>query len=88
MGEYDDFVMKSPEEECAQLGICHEKGPNSDIPPQWMVYFNVFDVEAAAKQTVQLGGELVRGKTDMGSYFISIIKGPAGAMVALVSPKE
>lgn len=88
MGEYDDFVMKSPKDESAQLGICHAKGPNSDIPPQWMVYFNVSDVEAAVKQTVQLGGQLVRGKTDMGSYYMCIIKDPAGAMAALVSTKE
>lgn len=88
MGEYDDFVMKSPEDENAQLGICHAKSPNSDIPPQWMVYFNVSDVEASAKQTIALGGELVREKTDMGSYFMCIIKDPEGAMAALVSPKE
>ena len=34
MGNYDDFEMKSVDGE-ASTGVCHNKGSNSYIPPQW-----------------------------------------------------
>ncbi len=88
MGDYNDYAMKSPDDENVQLGVCHAKGVNADIPPQWLVYFNVADVDLALEQTLENGGQVVREKTDMGNCYMCIIKDPAGAVAALVSPKK
>ncbi len=47
MGDYDDYVLKSPDNEEAQVGVCHATGSNVKMPPQWMVYFNVKDLTAS-----------------------------------------
>lgn len=86
MGDYDDFVLIAPEDSNSQVGVCHARGPNKDIPAQWLPYFNVVDVEQSLKQTLAMGGTIVKEKTDMGSYLMCIVKDPSGAIAALVSP--
>jgi hypothetical protein len=43
MGDYDDFNMNNSEGTVA--GICHARGGNSVIPPQWLMYVRVEDAE-------------------------------------------
>ena len=40
MGDYDDFNMLTPDGD-AVTGICHARGPNADIPAQWLIYITV-----------------------------------------------
>jgi predicted enzyme related to lactoylglutathione lyase len=87
MGGYDDFVMKSPVDSDAQVGICHAKGPNADIPPHWLIYFNVADINDSMDQCLALGGEVIRDRSDMGSYEMCILRDPSGAAFALISKK-
>ncbi len=84
MGDYDDYVMSSPENDENQVGVCHARGVNADLPAQWLIYFNVDDIDQSLKQCVALGGEIIRDKRDMGSYHMAVIKDPAGAVVSLV----
>ena len=86
MGDYDDFVLIAPDDSNSQVGICHARGPNKNISAQWLPYFNVVDVEESLKQALAMGGEVVKEKTDMGSYLMCIVKDPSGAVSALVSP--
>lgn len=87
MGEYNDYVMKSPDEPNSQVGVCHARGSNSNIPPQWLVYFNVSDVDEAAQKCIASGGRVIKEKCDMGDFYMCIIKDPAGAIAALVAKK-
>ena len=48
MGGYADFQMLAPGSGEGVAGVCHARGPNADLPPQWLVYFVVADVDAAA----------------------------------------
>jgi uncharacterized protein len=41
MGEYEDYNMNSPIDGETIAGICHSKSVNKDLPPVWMVYFCV-----------------------------------------------
>src|SRR5436190_17052899 len=41
MGGYEDFHMISPATGSSVAGICHARGENANIPPQWLVYINV-----------------------------------------------
>ena len=38
MGDYNDFCMLSPEDNQVRTGICHARGVNVGIPPQWIIY--------------------------------------------------
>ncbi len=80
MGDYDDYNMVSPATEKPAVGICHARGDNAKIPPQWMVYVPVKDLEASIKTAEKSGGSVVArlGKT------MCIIKDPAGAVMGLM----
>ena len=80
MGDYDDYNMLAPSTEKPAAGICHARGGNAKIPPQWMVYVPVKDLEASIKTTDKSGGSVVArlGKT------MCIIRDPAGAVMGLI----
>jgi predicted enzyme related to lactoylglutathione lyase len=81
--EFDgDFNMLLPSGEVV-AGICHARGANADIPPQWLIYIVVPDVAAAARKCVELGGKLVNGPRKMGGGDFALIQDPAGAVCAL-----
>lgn len=90
MGDYDDFNVNLPNSdesgrgECI-AGICHARGGNANIPPQWLMYVRVKSVQESAEQTVLLGGKVIDGPKAMGKEQICIIEDPAGAVLALVS---
>ena len=59
MGDYDDFTMTTPESGEPVAGVCHAAGPNTKIPPQWMIYITVENVEQSAEIVKQLGGKIL-----------------------------
>lgn len=83
VGEYDDFSMLIPGTDDVVAGVCHARGPNVGLPPQWLIYIIVADVEAAAARAVERGGEVVSGPRAMGGGSICVIRDPAGAVCAL-----
>ncbi len=83
MGEYDDFTMISPPSGKAVAGVCHAKGGNAELPPVWLPYFLVADIEDSVAQVLALGGQLVGQIKQMGSDKYAVITDPAGASCAL-----
>ncbi|HKB86915.1 MAG TPA: VOC family protein [Ignavibacteriaceae bacterium] len=89
MGDYNDFSMNSPDTGRTIAGICHSKGVNADLPPQWLIYFAVKDVDASVELCRRNGGKVIASPRDMGKYGrYCVIQDPAGAVAALFSPKE
>lgn len=86
MGDYNDFSMNAPEDGEAAAGICHARGANADLPPQWLIYVIVDDVERSAAKCRELGGSVLAGPRDMGQARICVIRDPAGAVCALYQP--
>ncbi len=87
LGDYSDWVIKDETGEPVG-GICHAKGPNADLPAQWLIYITVEDLDESIKQCEALGGEVVAPKRDMGGYgMMCVIKDPAGAVSALIQPQ-
>ena len=84
MGEYDDYEMTLPGGGPTVTGICHARGSNATIPPQWMIYITVKSVEESAKQCVALGGEVLDGPRLMGKSPFCVIRDPAGAVAGLI----
>ncbi len=81
MGKYEDFVMINGEDEEAAAGICHNKGGNADIPPQWLMYVNVANIDDSIEACIKNGGKVIGAKRKMGedgrNYVL--IQDPAGA---------
>ena len=81
MGGYSDYVMKATEGDSA-VGVCHARGSNADIPPVWMMYIVVADIETSAKAVTENGGKILKGPTG-GQHNFCVIQDPAGAICAL-----
>ena len=86
MGEYDDYLMNMPDSGETAAGVCHTRGPNAKIPPQWLVYFAVANVDESIRSCQAMGGEVVDGPRKMGDQFFCVVRDPAGAVCALIGP--
>jgi len=57
--------------------------PMAGIPPHWLVYFGVADIDAALAAVTALGGSVQAGPIDIGMAKIGVVADPQGAMFAL-----
>lgn len=83
MGGYQDYCML-PEEGGPVAGVCHARGTNAGIPPQWLMYITVASLDESLASCLQLGGQVVRGARGLGGQGrFAIVRDPAGAVCAL-----
>ena len=78
MGGYSDYTLGG------LAGVCHAQGGNAGLPPQWLIYVTVENLEHSIEQVNALGGEVIDGPKAMGQARFAVIKDPAGAFMALV----
>lgn len=80
MGDYDDYNMTPPGGDKPAAGICHARGENAKLPPQWIPYISVPDLAASVAACGRLGGAVIArvGAT------CCVIRDPAGAVLALL----
>ena len=86
MAGYDDYTMHPSGGGDPVAGICHARGPNAHLPPQWLVYVAVGDLDHAVRECRRLGGKVLDGPRSMGERRFCLIQDPAGACLALVGP--
>ena len=87
MGGYDDFSMLSQSGE-AVAGVCHARGANASLPPVWMIYIVVENLDLALQECLKLGGKVVTPVRTAGGSRYAVIQDPADAFVALWEPAE
>ncbi|MFI0355842.1 VOC family protein [Actinomadura sp. 9N407] len=85
--DHDDYFMTG-HDGVPVAGVCARAGENADLPPQWMPYIAVDDLEAAVKKTLDLGGSVVAGPKGEGPGAYCVIKDPAGATLAVMQNPE
>jgi predicted enzyme related to lactoylglutathione lyase len=84
MGDYNDYCMMSPDDNVVRSGICHARGGNQGVPPSWIIYINVTDLDTCMDKVKKAGGEIVHGPKKMGDKArYCIMKDPAGAYCGL-----
>lgn len=83
MGGYEDYSMLPEGSTDGIAGICHARGSNAGIPPQWLMYIAVSDLKASIARCVELGGKVIDGPRSLGSCDFCVIQDPAGAVCAL-----
>ena len=89
MGEYNDYCMASPSDNHVWAGICHAQGVNAGMPPAWIMYINVANLDESIAAVIKGGGEVVNGPRKMGEKArYCIIKDPAGAYCGLFDHGE
>lgn len=84
MDGYSDFAMISPDTGMGVAGVCHARGKNAAVPPQWLIYITVSDLRASVETALSLGATVVTGDPDAppeGGY--CILRDPASAVFAL-----
>lgn len=85
MGEYDDYTMLDSAGNPAG-GVCHARGGNASLPPGWLIYIVVENLDESINQCRALGGQVVKGPLEMGKARYAIIRDPSGAHSALYMP--
>jgi uncharacterized protein len=88
MGEYQDFAMNLPGTQIPAAGICHARGSNAAIPPQWLVYITVENLDVSMTQCKMRGGTVLVDPRGSGRGRYCVIKDPAGAVCALYEPPK
>ncbi len=83
MGDYQDFSMVAPESKQPVSGICHARGGNADLPPMWLPYFLVADIEQSVAQVLAQGGQMLTEIKSFGQDKYAVVKDPAGAACAI-----
>ncbi|MGQ0680599.1 MAG: VOC family protein [Actinomycetota bacterium] len=86
MGGYADYNMISPADGTPVASISHPRATSISMPPQWLVYVEVQNLEASIRSCLELGGSMVSWPKDMvepGKRWC-VVKDPAGAVLALV----
>jgi predicted enzyme related to lactoylglutathione lyase len=84
MGDYNDFTMIPQGSETPVAGVCHAKGVNADLPPVWLIYIVVPNLEESLAACRDGGGKVLLGPKSMGpGSAYAVIRDPAGAVSAL-----
>jgi hypothetical protein len=83
MGEYDDFGMVPRGSSKMIAGVCHARGVNADLPPVWLIYVLVKNLDRSLQVCVSMGGSVVTPPRPMGKGRMCVIRDPAGAQMVL-----
>jgi len=83
MGDYSDYNMIPAEGTEPAAGICFARGPNENLPAQWLIYVTVASLDESIKRCLEQGGKIVDGPRGMGKQRFCVIQDPAGAYAGL-----
>ncbi|MCI0570870.1 MAG: VOC family protein [Myxococcaceae bacterium] len=83
MGGYQDYCLEPPPGGAPVAGVCHARGSNAELPPVWLPYFTVANLEASLREVEARGGKQVSPVRKGGGGAFCVIKDPAGAACAL-----
>jgi predicted enzyme related to lactoylglutathione lyase len=84
MGDYDDYIVTTPDNKENVAGICHARGNNAALPPYWLIYIKVRSLEASIDAARRKGGEILAGPKQFGAARFCVLRDPAGAVFAIV----
>ena len=84
MNGYSDYCLVAPGSDTPVAGVCHARGANASMPPQWIIYLVVADLDQSVATCKERGGEIVVPTRDVGGQGrFCVIRDPGGAVAAL-----
>jgi uncharacterized protein len=81
-GDYTDYFMTTTDGQPV-AGICQKAGSLANLPPVWLVYFGVKDLQESLEECRKLGGKVLSEPQGEGYGSYAIIEYPPGAICAL-----
>ena len=86
MPQFTYTVVTAKGEESGQGGIMPIPPNAQGMPPAWIGYVTVDDVDASAKQAEKLGGKVLFQPTDIPNVGrFSVLQDPQGAAIAIIT---
>ena len=82
MGGYSDYAMLDASG-APVAGVCHAQGVNESMPPQWVLYVHVEDLDRSVREALESGGQVVVPERSMGESRFAVVRDPAGAVIGL-----
>lgn len=80
---YTDYCMNI-DSHTTGGGICHNRGSNKGIPPQWITYFYVEDIAESLATCIAKGGQLIKeSRKKDGTYNYVIVADPLGSIFGM-----
>lgn len=80
---YADYNMLGADGSPA-AGVCHARGVNLDLPPNWMIYLPVGDLAESLRRVREGGGKVIKETRGAdGKHAIAVVQDPVGAWLAL-----
>jgi uncharacterized protein len=80
---YADYEMLG-DDGAPAAGVCHARGVNADLPPVWLIYLTVGDVEESLRRVLDEDGKVVReARGGDGHLAYATVQDPAGAYFVL-----
>jgi uncharacterized protein len=68
-------------------GLLSPPAEAGEVPPHWLVYFNVADAPATADKVIELGGRVHTAPTDIPTVgLVGVFADPQGASFGLIQP--
>jgi uncharacterized protein len=81
---YADYGMLA-EDGTQTAGVCHARGINVGLPPVWMIYLPVGDLEESLRRVEEEGGKVIKTARGVdGRNVYAAVQDPVGAYLALV----
>ena len=81
---YADYNMLG-DDGAPAAGVCHARGVNVGLPPVWMIYLPVGDLEESLRRVQEEGGKVVKAmKGADGKHVYAAVQDPVGVSLALV----
>ena len=81
---YADYNMLAADGKPA-AGVCHARGENLGLPPVWMIYLPVGDLDESLRRVGEEEGKIMRATRGAdGEHAYAVVQDPVGACLALV----
>ncbi|MBA2667690.1 MAG: VOC family protein, partial [Trueperaceae bacterium] len=75
---YADFNMLR-EDGVPGAGVCHARGANADLPPVWLIYLSVGDLDESLRRVEEEGGTVLKAqRREDGRYVYAAVRDPVG----------
>lgn len=87
MGDYEDYNMLPEGGQEPAAGICHARGHNVGLPPVWIVYITVDNLDRSIASIRDLGGEIIDVRRQDNGTGFCVFRDPAGAVAAVYQPE-
>lgn len=84
MGGYKDYCMNDPRTGETVAGVCHARGVNAHLPPQWLIYLSVENLDESLQAVEANGGKVLGDKRSDGKGgHYCLVQDPAGAYLMI-----